>query len=286
MENLSLKIRNFVTDYKQSVEKIRIELKKYIYSHNLSALVIGVSGGIDSALVCALAKPVCDELGIPIIGRSISIITNKPDEEERANAIGEAFCHNFEHIDMSSEFTAMLNSVTPQGIHETDRQYKIRLGNVKARLRMIKLYDLASANGGLVMSTDNLTELLLGFWTLAGDIGDLSIIQSLWKTEVYKMAEYLIESELKDANAIALQMCIDCNATDGLGITSTDLDQILPDWKERHTSTKTGYTEVDNIFIKYFKGDKSLEDTAPIKRYYKTMFKRNWPHVFEREDVI
>lgn len=288
MEKFSPKIFDYITDYGKSVEKIRIAFEEYIKYSGIKSIVIGVSGGIDSALVCALAKPVCDKAGIPMIGRSISIITNKPDEESRANAVGMAFCHDFENIDMSSEFNAMMNSVEPQGENESDRQYKIRLGNVKARLRMIKLYDLAQANGGLVMSTDNLTELLLGFFTLNGDVGDLGIMQQLWKTEVYKMAQYLVDNELsgKDtAGALALLDCVKCNATDGLGITNTDLDQILPDWRERHTSTSTGYHEVDEKLIAYIQKREDYDGLVPT-RMRKSAFKRNHPFNFSREQIF
>lgn len=273
--------------YETAVANIRDGLRSYIVTNKLKSLVIGVSGGIDSALVCALAKPICDELHIPLIGRSISIVTNKRDEEDRADAIGNYFCHDYEHIDLSEQYNTIAVESMPQGKNENDRSYKIRLGNIKARVRMIALYDIAQATGGLVLSTDNYTEFLLGFWTICGDIGDLSIIQQLWKTEVYRMTEHLIRSkEFGDDANIALQNCISCNATDGLGITSTDLDQILPDWRDRYTSTYEGYGEVDQMFINYFNGDKTLEDSEPVKRYHRTHFKRNWPYVFSREFVL
>jgi NAD+ synthetase len=287
MENIANLNLKFVNDYGKSISQIRVELENYILSHNLKSLVLGVSGGIDSALVAALSKPVCDKLGIPLIGRSISIVTNKKDEESRANAIGMAFCNDFENIDLSEEFYVHQKSVAPQGATETDIQYKIRLGNVKARIRMINLYDLAAANRGLVMSTDNFTELLLGFWTLHGDVGDLGIIQQLWKTEVYKMADYLIVTELKSNPAVAnaLDECVTCNATDGLGITSTDLDQILPDWKERHKSTMSGYREVDEKLIAYIESNIGYDEII-AKRMRKTQFKRENPVNFPREIVF
>jgi len=66
---------------------------------------------------------------------------------------------------------------------------------MKARIRMILLYDLAGGNDGMVLSTDNYTEYLLGFWTLHGDVGDFGMIQSLWKTEVYDMVEWIRDNE-------------------------------------------------------------------------------------------
>ena len=72
-----------IKDYSKVVSEIRKSLKNYLLQSNLKSLVLGVSGGMDSALVAVLAKPVCDELNIPLIGRSISIHSNKQDEIDR-----------------------------------------------------------------------------------------------------------------------------------------------------------------------------------------------------------
>jgi hypothetical protein len=97
---------------------------------------------------------------------------------------------------------------------------------------------------------------------------------------------------------------VNCDATDGLGITSTDLDQILPDWKDRHKTTRSGYSEVDDIFITYFdlieKMKKTFEPfeknniiklidivkiSPVIKRYFRTNYKRNHPYIIKKEDL-
>lgn len=303
-------MKNQIT-YSKTVENLRKLLKDYIIKANLKSLVIGVSGGIDSGLVCALAKPVVDELGIPLIGRSISIETNKPDEEERARNIGNLFCTDFKEVDLTSQYLVMKSLDDMEGESEHDSSYKIRLGNIKARMRMIHLYNIASKTGGLVLSTDNLTEYLIGFWTLHGDVGDYGLIQQLWKTEVYGMTEWLSLNSSTIAEKNALTSLVECNATDGLGISSTDLDQILPDWKERHKSTRTGYAEVDTILSDYLElVDKirpnsedllktnhtelmktvekvmSLKDHPVIKRHMKSQFKRDNPYNESRDNYI
>ena len=93
---------------------------------------------------------------------------------------------------------------------------KIRQGNIRARLRMITLYDLAQKHGGLVASTDNYSELASGFWTLHGDVGDVSPIQALTKSwEVPALAEHLG----------APHEIVEAVPTDGLGIANGDEDQ-------------------------------------------------------------
>ena len=299
-------------DYENVVKNLRSLTKDYIVNSNLKSLVIGISGGIDSALVAVLVKSVCDELGIPLIGRSITIGSNSIEEQERARAIGKLFCSDFNEVNLTDNFEDLKATMSIEedddDIDSNSKEWKIRLGNIKARQRMMYLYNLASINKGLVLSTDNMTELLLGFWTLHGDVGDYGLIQELWKTEVYDMSEYLcdVSGELNDEESKALMSCILGDATDGLGITSTDLDQILPDWRNRHNSTRSGYSEVDEILIDYLNmvdellkmqkvgqeyialSEKILllKDTPVIQRHMKSQFKRENPFNEKRENFI
>ena len=241
-----------------SIKNIRGELKNYLIGNKIQSLVIGVSGGIDSCLCVALAKPICEELDIPLIGRSLPITTNAPDELERAQLTGKAFCTDFKEANLANYFNALsdinfikehsseLVKLTPEELDDVEKGCRIRAGNIKARLRMIYLYNLTSIHKGMVLSTDNYTELLLGFWTLHGDVGDYGMIQNLWKSEVYAMAEWIRDNEctwLEEETA--LDLTINALATDGLGVTNRgDLGQILPEWEG---SSRDGYQEVDRI---------------------------------------
>ena len=82
-------------DYKKFVENSRKWLKNYIQDNHLKSLVIGVSGGIDSTVSCAIASPVCKELNIPLIGRSLPTVSNHDMETQTADLVGEAFCTNY-----------------------------------------------------------------------------------------------------------------------------------------------------------------------------------------------
>jgi len=294
-------------NYTKTVENIQNIMKDYIIKANLKSLVIGISGGIDSALVAVLVKPVCDELGIPLIGRSITIGTNSPEEIARAKAIGDLFCTNFAEIELTKYYKHIEDfDVMENGDREDEKSHKIRLGNFKARMRMMYLYNIASNTKGLVLSTDNMTELLLGFWTLHGDVGDFGLIQELWKTEVYDLSEWLSKQFNDTEKETAIMDCVNGDATDGLGITSTDLDQILPDWKNRHTTTRSGYSEVDEILINYFNLAETLINTNMsvnehikvsneilnirehdvIKRHFNSQFKRENPYNINRDDYV
>jgi len=283
-------------NYELVVSKIREQLKKYIQVHDIKALVLGVSGGMDSALCAALARSVCDETGIKLIGRSIPISGNKEDEKSRASEIGENFCHDFEEVYLLDEdFQSIWSHLEPEGwdVEDEESTRKFRQGNIKARLRMICLYDLAQLHHGMVLSTDNRTEYLLGFWTLHGDVGDYGMIQNLWKTEVYNLGEWLVKNELQGEAAKALNSCIECQATDGLGITNTDLDQIMPGWEG---TSREGYKKVDEILQNYeiefaIHGEDGTMEYVDFKnpiiiRQLRSEFKRKNPYNIPRITLL
>lgn len=224
------------------------ETSNYITRNRLNAMVLGISGGIDSTVVAAICHEVSKQTGIPLIGRSLPI-KNKEDEFDVSKLVGEAFCNDFKVVNLTDGYLAVYNSIIGGEENliscgddaESKYQTPIANGNIQARLRMIYLYNLASIHKGLVMSTDNQTEYQLGFWTIHGDVGDFDPIQGLWKTEVYELAKWLIGYYYKcgikkevDADG-ARKICDMCEAikksmsltpTDGLGISNSDLDQI------------------------------------------------------------
>ncbi|MFN8254057.1 MAG: NAD(+) synthase [Bacteroidales bacterium] len=267
-----------IKDYKTAVKNIRTILADYIREHKLKSLVVGLSGGIDSSLCAVLAYPVCNELGISLIGRSITIETNKPEEIKRAAAIGKHFTTDFLEVDLTAIFKQMADVLIEKDENEDKNsfEFKIRRGNMKARTRMIYLYDLAAKNRGMVLSTDNFTELMLGFWTLHGDVGDYGMVQNLWKTEIYGMASFLAEEMEKEPRQ-ALKDCITAIATDGLGITNSDLDQL----------GAATYDEVDQVLLKLFLPEipPQFKNHPVIKRKFSSEYKRNNPYNIPRNQI-
>lgn len=224
------------------------ETSNYITRNRLNAMVLGISGGIDSTVVAAICHEVSKKTGIPLIGRSLPI-KNKEDEFDVSKLVGEAFCNDFKVVNLTDGYLAVYNSIIGGEENliscgddaESKYQTPIANGNIQARLRMIYLYNLASIHKGLVMSTDNRTEYQLGFWTIHGDVGDFDPIQGLWKTEVYELAKWLIgyyygcgikkEVDADGARKIcdmceAIKKSMSLTPTDGLGISNSDLDQI------------------------------------------------------------
>ncbi len=157
---------------------------------------------------------------------------------------------------------------------------------------MLQLYDLARKHNGIVLSTDNFTELMLGFWTLHGDVGDYGMIQNLWKTEVYGLAQFMVNSyDRYDPAKKALQLAVDAVATDGLGVTDSDTDQLLGEKDDSiiHTNSKAGYRYIDDTLIEYLNNKTKPLTTAAkniIDRYERTHFKRLNPINVEREMIV
>lgn len=195
-------------------EKIIEDLISYRIETGVSTVIIGMSGGVDSALVAALFK----KAGWRVIGATLPI-DQVQAETDRGIEACQALNIQHQHIDLSNLYreTVRTQFELDGGIYFDNEAASIRRGNMRARLRMVTLYNLASMNGGLVASTDNLSELAAGFWTLHGDVGDLSPIQSLLKSwEVPYLARL---------NGVP-ESTVRAKPTDGLGISDGDEAQL------------------------------------------------------------
>ena len=192
-------------------QKLVSGLISYAKKFNVYDAVIGMSGGVDSALTAALFK----QAGWHVTGLTLPIHQN-PQETDRGVEACRALGIKHKHIDLTKNYDTLLKSVRTHDPEILDETQSLRRGNLRVRLRMMTLYNEASAVKGLVASTDNFSELAAGFWTLHGDVGDVAPIQSLLKSwEVPKLAEiYGVPSSTVFATP-----------TDGLGISKGDEDQ-------------------------------------------------------------
>lgn len=241
-------------DYQKVFETMIQETQKYLEDHNLFAMILGISGGLDSTVTAAI----CHEVEkrnpeLKFYGVSLPCTSNSGEERDSATACMKAFCKEGQYWAENLQKEYMLMKATCCQHHSPTT---IGIGNIKARLRMIYLYDLANYTKGLVMDTDNLTEHYLGFFTIHGDVCDYNPIGGLWKHEVYELANYLYNEYYQAPfgsegdKHLALEHAIGITPTDGNGVNDLgDMGQIAPAFA--HDKNIDAYTKVDDIIQKY-----------------------------------
>lgn len=146
--------------------------------------VIGISGGIDSAVVAALCNKALGK------DRCIGVVMPNicQDDLSMAKIIAREYCEQYIPINIGKAYTDILVQMTDQVMYVSD-QTRI---NLPARLRMSVLYAIAQSVGGMVVNTSNLSESYVGYDTLFGDqCGSLSPLGMLTKTEIREMAKFL-----------------------------------------------------------------------------------------------
>jgi NAD+ synthase len=215
-------------DTKKVAEYIINWLKEYATNAKVNGFVLGVSGGIDSALTSTL----CAKTGLPTLCVEMPIhqAENQVSRaEEHIKQIKNRFSNVSEaRVNLTSTFEDFKN-VLPEA--EISTKLDVSLANTRARLRMTTLYYFAGLHGLLVAGTGNKVEDFgVGFYTKYGDGGvDLSPIADLMKSEVYDLAAYLeVPNSIQEAQP-----------TDGLfGDSRTDEDQIGASYDELEWAMK------------------------------------------------
>jgi len=172
-------------NYEQIISKIQKWIKEYVTSAKISGVVIGISGGIDSAVtttlcVKALGKERVIGLGLPCS----SIPQDLDDAKELAGILGIRFIK----IDLTSIYNEFINSTS--SLFDSSQ---LARANLKPRLRMMAIYFVGQSFGNLLVAgTSNRTELAIGYFTKYGDGGvDFEPIGGLYKCEVREFAKLL-----------------------------------------------------------------------------------------------
>ena len=241
-------------------------LKEYASNAGVKGFVIGVSGGIDSAVTSTL----CAKTGLPTLCLEMPIHQEK-NQVNRATRHISFLKDHFKNVsstlvNLTPVFSSLKEAV-PKVDNEEDRF--MSLANTRARLRMTSLYYFAGLKNLLVAGTGNKVEDFgVGFYTKYGDGGvDLSPIADLMKSEVYAIASFLeINNEIQEAPP-----------TDGLwGDDRTDEDQLGASYDELEwamNAQEMGRTteefhgrkkEVYKTYLKFNKANKHKMDPIPV----------------------
>ena len=173
------------------IVKIKDHMRSAVWNARAAGFVVGISGGIDSAVACALAaKAVGPER---VLGVSMPVSSNSPQDAADAKALCDALGVRLITVPLGDVQEAFLAKEHITGT-------PLLAGNIASRLRMITLYNIAAANGYLVCGTSNKTEYLIGYSTKWGDgAADVQPLLHLYKKDVYALAEELgIPQEIID----------------------------------------------------------------------------------------
>lgn len=175
----------------EKIEKLIQWLQEQVKNANLNGLVVGISGGIDSAVVAHLIKRAFPNNSLGVIMPCKS----NPKDVEDAMKVVESSGINYVKIDLTETHNVLFTAIEKElkDKSEWDKE-KARLGdaNMRARLRMTTLYAVANNFGYLVTGTDNAAEWYTGYFTKYGDGGvDLVPLVNFTKGEVREMAKVL-----------------------------------------------------------------------------------------------
>ena len=208
------------------VLKIRIVewIKHYAESNGIKSLVVGVSGGIDSAVTSTLAA----ETGLMTYCIGMPLLQNEEQEslsDIHLDWLGDTYWDTkTEKFDLSNLFEVFRYTMRKYG------EDKLSLANSRSRLRMVTLYQVAQTVGGIVVGTGNKVEDYgIGFYTKYGDGGvDIAPIADLYKTEVWELGRYLgVDERIVNAKPTDGLWEDGRNDEDQIGASYIDLEEAM-----------------------------------------------------------
>ncbi len=214
-----------------SVEVLTIFIREEVRRTGLSKAIIGLSGGVDSALSTYLAMRALGAENVHVL--LMPYRTSTPESLSDAMEVVNALGISSEVLDISEAAEAFFgsgDSLSKNSALSTQHSTlsRTRRGNVMARLRMIALYDRSQATGALVIGTSNKTESLLGYTTIYGDNASaINPLGDLYKTQVWQLAKYLGVPEQIVTKPPTADLWPGQTDESELGVTYHEVDELL-----------------------------------------------------------
>ncbi len=246
-------------------EKVRIIdfIRNYLSNAERDRLVVGLSGGVDSAVSTALAVEAIGSSNVTalIMPYETSNSESVADASELAKQLGI----DYQIIDITPVTKAYFENYAPEADH-------LRIGNWLARIRMCVLYDFSAKLQALVLGTSNRTEFMIGYFTQFGDSAcAFEPIGHLYKTEVWKLAKILHIPEKIINKTPTADLWPGQSDEQEIGISYPVLDEIVYELTELHLSISA--TENLSYPVElYQKVERMIQSSA---------FKRRMPLILE-----
>jgi NAD+ synthase (glutamine-hydrolysing) len=191
VDSQSLGLEKEIQPFKDKNERIYkalvMGIRDYFAKSGFKKAVLGLSGGIDSALTCVLAA---DALGSQNV---LSVLM--PSEFSTSHSVDDALnlCKNlnspYEILEIKDNFDSILGNLKPVF---GDRPFDVTEENLQARIRGMLLMAVSNKFGNILLNTSNKSEMAVGYGTLYGDMcGGIAVLGDVYKTEVYDLSRYI-----------------------------------------------------------------------------------------------
>ncbi|PID48256.1 MAG: NAD(+) synthetase [Proteobacteria bacterium] len=243
-------------DYSKLERYLTTFLKNEVEKNNFKNVVLGLSGGLDSAVVAVLLQKV--------FGKNLTAIM-MPNATSNQDSLNHAkkLCKKF-HIDFTIEPIDKL----VDAYFKDKNPNPLQMGNFSARMRMSILYDISAKLNALVIGTSNKSELLLGYGTIHGDLAcAINPIGDIYKSDLFGFASHLGVIEEIINKAPSADLWEGQSDEEELGFSYEKIDEVLRDFIDQ----KLSYEE---LLEKGY--DKNLINMI-TKRFYQNQFKRQLP---------
>lgn len=185
-----------LTETEEIYEALVLGIREYCKRFGFKEAIVGLSGGIDSAVVAALAVKALGASNV--IGVSMPSKFTSQGTKSDADSLSKSLGITLKTIPIENSFDSILSSLRsdtsfaslPENVAEE---------NIQPRIRMTILFALSNKFGGVVLNTGNKTELALGYCTIYGDLaGGLGVLADVNKERVYSIAKYINQKEGRD----------------------------------------------------------------------------------------
>jgi len=238
-----LRIAAQLDDLEQMRLALELGLRDYVLKNGFGDVVIGLSGGIDSALTAALCV---EALGAERV-HGVSMPSRYSSEGTRGDArrLAEALGIDFREIAIEPMVETFTGALAP---HFAGRAGDLTEENLQARIRGTLLMALSNKFGWLVIATGNKSELSVGYSTLYGDLaGGFALIKDVYKTDVFRLSRFLNERAGRELIPVSI---IERPPSAELRADQRDEDSLPP------------YPQLDAVLEAYVELDRSREELA------------------------
>ena len=239
-----------IEDYQELKERIVKWIKDYADENKIQSLVVGVSGGIDSAVVSTL----CAETGLPTFPLGMPI--HQDSDQESLSDIHLAWLEKkYKNVKTLKFNLTKVFEKFKEALEEYSHD-DLALANSRSRIRMITLYQIAGKYNGIVVGTGNKVEDYgVGFYTKYGDGGvDIAPIADIYKTEVWELGRHLGVNK----------KIIEASPTDGLWDDKrTDEDQLGASYVDLEEAMEYGTGPALDVLERYNRMNKHKMESIP-----------------------